>query len=154
MNSEVTVVPATPEHVAVLAPLFDAYRVFYKASPDPDGAVRFLEARLNRNESKIFLAFMGPEGRRTPAGFTQLYPSFSSVSMKRLWILNDLFVVPEARRLGVGASLMERARAFAKEDGAKGLTLATQIQNATAQALYAKMGYVQDKQFLHFNFYF
>jgi len=30
-------------------------------------------------------------------GFAQLYPSFSSVSMKRLWILNDLFVSSEAR---------------------------------------------------------
>ena len=33
---------ASAEHVDALAPLFDAYRVFYRKSPDPDGARRFL----------------------------------------------------------------------------------------------------------------
>ena len=35
-----------------------------------------------------------------PIGFVQLYPSFSSVSMMRSWVLNDLFVKgnPPAKR--------------------------------------------------------
>lgn len=141
---------ASSSHADLLAPLFDAYRVFYQAESDPEGAVRFLSDRLSRGESRIF--FAGISG--AVLGFTQLYPSFSSVSMKRLWILNDLYVVPEHRKTGVGAALMERAKTFALEDGSKGLSLATQTDNLGAQALYGRQGYVKDDEFFHYHLVF
>lgn len=154
MEPEISVTAAEMSDLDPLAHMFDAYRQFYQAQPDLPGATRFLSERITRNQSRIFIAFRKEAGIKAPAGFTQLYPSFSSVSMKRLWILNDLFVKPEFRRAGVGAALMEAARAFAMEDGAKGLTLATQNHNVNAQALYAKMGYAKDTQFNHFHLYF
>jgi GNAT superfamily N-acetyltransferase len=138
--------PADAADLEALVPLFDAYRVFYQCPSDPDSALRFLEARLAAGDSRIFLAFR--EGRAV--GFTQLYPSFSSLSMRRLWILNDLYVAPEARRNGTGRALMDAAADFARADGAKGLALSTQIGNQVAQVLYAKLGYRRDEEFFHY----
>src|SRR6516164_182621 len=91
---------ATIADLDVVVPLFDAYRRFYRAAADLEGARRFLLDRFSHNQSVIFLAFDGD----IPIGFTQIYPSFSSVSMARIFILNDLFVSPEARSRGAGAA--------------------------------------------------
>ena len=131
-----------------VAPLFEAYRQFYRQRPDPAAARAFLDERLSRDESVIFLAVDDAEGHEA-LGFIQLYPSFSSVSVRRLWILNDLFVRAGVRRGGVGRRLLERAREFAVETGAKGLTLATAVDNAAAQALYESCGWRQD-EFKHY----
>lgn len=165
-----SILSASSADAGLLAPLFDAYRVFYQAKSDPEGAIRFLSDRLSRGESRVFFATLANTHKVSSAalqdapgsesivpmvlGFTQLYPSFSSVSMKRLWILNDLYVVPAHRKAGVGAALMERAKAFALEDGSKGLSLATQIGNLDAQALYEKQGYRKDAEFLHYHLTF
>jgi ribosomal protein S18 acetylase RimI-like enzyme len=127
--------------------LFDAYRQFYKQSSDYSGAHRFITDRLKASESMIFLATL-EEGKESRAvGFVQLYPAFSSISMKRLWILNDLFVIPEARKLGVGKALMESARQLAVSTAAKELILETAIDNLAAQGLYEKLGYKRDVEF-------
>src|SRR5690349_9719220 len=128
---------ASLDDLVAVADLFDGYRRFYEQPSDLDGARRFLRARMEARESVIFVAEQ--EGRLV--GFTQLYPSFSSASMRRLWILNDLFVAPEQRRSGVGGALMAAAEAFARSDGAKGLALATQKTNARAKALYESRGW-------------
>ncbi len=146
------VVRATIEDLPRIVPLFDAYRQFYKYAEDLEGARRFLTAHFEEQSSVIFLAFKRDgEGAREACGFAQLYPSFSSGVMKRLWILNDLFVAPEARRLGVGRALLERARQLAVETQAKGLTLQTAVDNATAQAVYESAGWQREKQFYTYN---
>lgn len=133
-----------------VAPLFDAYRQFYGQRSDPAAARAFLAERLRRDESVIFFAVAeGGEGNEA-LGFTQLYPSFSSVSARRLWILNDLFVSPGTRRGGVGRALLERAREWAIETDAKGLTLATAVSNAAARALYESCGWRRDDEFEHY----
>lgn len=133
-----------------VAPLFDAYRQFYGQRSDPAAARAFLAERLRRDESVIFFAVAeGGEGNEA-LGFTQLYPSFSSVSVRRLWILNDLFVSPGTRRGGVGRALLERAREWAIETDAKGLTLATAVSNAAARALYESCGWRRDDEFEHY----
>ena len=82
-----------------------------------------------------------------PVGFTQLFPSFSSVSLKRLWILNDLFVTPNARRAGVAKALLERARQYALDTRAKALVLSTEVDNKSAQRLYEALGWRRDETF-------
>ena len=140
------VVRASAAHVDLAVPLFDGYRRFYGQPRDPEGARGFLQERTARGESALFLALEGTEG----LGFAQLYPSFSSVSMKRLWILNDLFVAPEARRRGVAAALLEEARRLAVETRAKGLELATATENLPAQRLYERLGWERDDAFHHY----
>ena len=85
-------------------------------------------------------------------GFTQLYPSYSSVSMNPIWILNDLFVAEEARRRGVGARFLHAARDHASRTGAVRLALSTAVTNSTAQALYERDGWRRDNEFLHYEF--
>ncbi len=130
-----------------IAELFDAYRQFYGQPPDPDGARRFLRERLQAGDSVVLLA----ERDKRLAGFAQLYPSFSSTAMKRVWILNDLFVAPAQRRSGVGRALMAAAEDFARATEAKGLVLATQKTNAPAKALYAARGWKPDDAFDHYR---
>ncbi len=141
------IVRAELSDLETLAPLFDAYRVFYAQPSDVEAARDFLEALLSADESVVFLAFLEGE----PIGFTQLYGSFSSVSLKRLWILNDLFVTPAARRGAVAGALLERAHQHARETGAKGLTLQTATDNRSAQTLYEKHGWRQDSGFLTYT---
>jgi ribosomal protein S18 acetylase RimI-like enzyme len=135
-----------------LAPLFDAYRQFYERPSNLALARDFLSARLAHAESVVFLAEEGDAA----VGFVQLYPLFSSTSLApgRLWLLNDLYVVPAARGRGVGRELMDRARKLAEETGACGLELATARTNSGAQSLYESLGYRRDDQFFHYELHF
>ena len=143
-----TVIRANAQHLDVLAPLFDAYRQFYGQPSNLAAARHFLAARIDADESVIFAASV-PEAKGL-VGFTQLYPFFSSVRMRRVWILNDLFVAPEARRQGVAQALMHAAHAFATSTGAASVELATERTNTSAQALYDAIGYTRDDAFLHY----
>jgi ribosomal protein S18 acetylase RimI-like enzyme len=145
------IVRATTKDLDDLVPLFDAYRQFYGQRSDPRAARAFLGDRIEHDESVIYVAYAdGGEA----AGFTQLYPSFSSVSLKRLWVLNDLFVRSDIRRGGIGRALLERARRHAVETGAKGLILNTAVTNKAAQTLYESCGWHREDEFLQYNFFF
>jgi GNAT superfamily N-acetyltransferase len=132
----------------VVARLFDAYRQFYGRTPDLAGAESFLRERLSRNESVVFLAHAGTE----PVGFTQLYPSFSSVSLARTFILNDLFVAASHRRTGVASELLRMAVEHARSLGAVRVSLNTDIRNTTAQATYGARGWKRDREFYAYHF--
>jgi ribosomal protein S18 acetylase RimI-like enzyme len=136
--------------VALVAPLFDSYRQFYGKAPDAKVAETFIHDRLQAKESVIFLAEAGAEGAREPVGFVQLYPSFSSVTPCRIWVLNDLFVIPDARGQGVGRALLEAARQHAIQTGAKRLTLETMAENRAAWSLYEGLGYVRSGDSVRF----
>jgi GNAT superfamily N-acetyltransferase len=146
MAGSIAIITAGPAQLEDAARLFDAYRVFYRQPPDLNAARAFLSERMKRRDSVIFLA----TGDGGPAGLVQLYPSLSSVSMKPIWILNDLFVAPEARGHGIGRRLMDHARDFARASGAIRLELTTERNNQVAQALYHASGYVRDDVFYKF----
>ena len=133
---------ATLEHLDELAPLFDAYRVFYKKESNLLAARKFLAERLLHNESLIFIAYT--EGGEV-AGFVQLYRTFSSVRLGRLWILNDLFVKPEVRGLGISKLLILKCQQLVATTGGAGLRLETATTNDIGNQLYPKMGFVLDR---------
>src|SRR5689334_2179856 len=139
-EAQPSLIRVTGEQVELVAALFDAYRQFYGQPPDLEGARRFLAERLGRGESVIYAVV--ENGRAL--GFTQLYPSFSSVSMKPIWILNDLFVAEDTRRQGAGTRLLCAARDHALRSGAARLALSTAVTNTTAQALYERHGWRRD----------
>lgn len=140
------ILQARIEHVAVIAPLFDAYRQYYGQDADLEGAKKFLSERIQQNESVIFVAFKDGQA----LGFMQLYPAFSSVSMKRQWILNDLFVKADARNLGVGKTILQTAQEFIMKLGHKGLLLETTPDNTKAQKLYESLGWKREENFYYY----
>ncbi len=142
------IITVTPDHLEQIVPLFDAYRVFYGQASDLVAAREFLQTRLLLRETVLLMALEDD----VLLGFTQLFPSFTSVGMQRLWILNDLYVIPEARGQRVGERLIERALAHAKESGAKGVVLETAHTNVSGQKLYERMGFVRED--LEYRTYF
>ena len=144
------IVQAGAGDVRRLAPLFDAYRVFYRQRSDPDAAAAFLEKRLKAGESTVFAA----EDDAAFVGFVQLYPSYDSVMLGARWTLYDLFVSPAHRGRGIGRMLMERATQLARETGAVGLILSTATDNLVGQRLYESCGYVRDDAFYYYNLTF
>ena len=142
------IVQATLEHLDLLTPLFIKYREFYGELPFPDSSRKFLETRLKRKESVIYLALADDEDKLL--GFCQLYPSFSSLSLKRVWILNDIYVAEDARRQLVADNLMRTAKKMAKETHAVRLRVSTSSNNNVAQKTYESMGFREDSEFKNY----
>ncbi len=140
-----SIIQAKTEHLKDVAPLFDSYRVFYKQPSDLKAALIFLNDRFSKNESILFLAYEG----NTPVGFTQLYFTFSSVSLKPSLILNDLYVHKDFRKRNIGAALLEKAKSYCVQNGYKGLVLETAVDNP-AQKLYEKLGWKKDSHCFHY----
>lgn len=140
-----TIERATLAHVESIIPLFDAYRVFYEQASNPEKAAYFISERLKNSESIIFLAFQGD----SPVGFTQLYKTFSSVSLEPFYILNDLFVDANYREQGIAKALLNQAKLHCKKMNYKGLALETAKDNP-AQKLYEREGWKLDADYLHY----
>ena len=144
------IIRASLDHIEQLIPLVDAYRQFYKQPSDLMSVKAYVQERLSNNQCVVFIAYEGSE----MLGFTMLYHHYTTVALGHVWLLNDLFTTPRARRKGVGETLMKHAADFAKADGAKRIWLRTAVDNVTAQALYEKMGYKRDEQFYRYDFVF
>ncbi len=141
----IEIIRATQEHIPTLIPLFDAYRVFYKQESDLDAAQQFLEERFRKKESIVFIAFL----KEKAVGFTQLFITFSSVSLQPYYVVNDLYVDATHRQKGIGEALLNRAKEFCREKGYKGLSLETAIDNP-AQKLYEKLDWKKNSNAFHY----
>jgi ribosomal protein S18 acetylase RimI-like enzyme len=142
------IIQATLEHLDLLAPLFVKYREFYGSLPYPDSSRAFLEKRLRRKESVIYLALADDDDKLM--GFCQLYPSFSSLSLKRVWILNDIYVAEDARRQLVADHLIRTAKKMAKETNAVRMRVSTSSNNKVAQKTYESIGFKEDTEFKNY----
>jgi ribosomal protein S18 acetylase RimI-like enzyme len=137
-----------------IAPLFDAYRQFYGSKPDLQGAHDFLTERLARDESVVLFAraLTAPSPESTDVvGFAQLYPSFSSVSMGPIIVLNVLFVLPSWRRSSVARSLIDETVRHAEKVSAIRIHLSTQTTNEPALRLYRSLDFSPDLEFTHMS---
>lgn len=143
------IIKATLEHLDLLAPLFVKYREFYGELPYPDSSRDFLEKRLTRDESVIYLAMPIDDDKKV-LGFCQLYPSYSSLSLKRVWILNDIYVAEDARRQLVADHLMRAAKKMAKDTQAVRMRVSTSSNNEVAHKVYESIGFREDTQFKNY----
>lgn len=141
---------ATIEDVERVSVLFDQYRVFYKQAPDPEGTLQFISERVKRAESVIFVVLLDDK----IVGFTQLYPIFSSVGMKRAWLLNDLFVAEDARGSGAADALLAAAQSMGAETDARWMMLQTATTNHRAQKVYERNGWEKDADYYAYYFKF
>lgn len=135
------IVRATMNELEDITTLFDEYRQFYGKESDVESAKAFLQLRLTLNESILFLAVQ--DGRAI--GFAQLYPTFSSIGLQRAFILNDLYVMEDARGTGAGKALTEKVFQYCQEQHARYVTLQTAPDNVNARGLYEKLGMEQDE---------
>jgi len=143
----ITVRQAVFADLGPLAELFDQYRVFQGKNSDLPAARAFLQARFDHGESVVFLACEGA----VPLGFAQLYPSYSSTALARVFILNDLFIHENGRRKGVASRLLAAVEGYAWAQGAARATLNVARDNPSAQALYEARGWSKDAQFFMYH---
>lgn len=136
----------TPEELDAIIPLFDAYRQFYRQPTDLAGARQFLTDRLQHNESRIFAGYITGE----PRAFVQLYPFFTSVGMRRNWVLNDLFVEEAFRSRGLGRMLIQHVQVLCRMEDRAGIMLETEVTNQVGNALYKSCGF----ELIGNNFYY
>jgi GNAT superfamily N-acetyltransferase len=139
---------ATLSDLAHVANLFNQYRIFYGKKSDLKQAQVFLKERLTNNDSEIFVCF---NADNEMVGFVQLYPLFSSTRMKRLWLLNDLFVVENQRGKGFSVALIDRAKELCVETNACGLMLETAKTNTVGNSLYPKTGFNLDEDHNYYS---
>ncbi|MBS4210196.1 GNAT family N-acetyltransferase [Bacillus sp. FJAT-50079] len=136
---------ANQQDVEGVADLFDRYRQFYQQPASNTDAYRFIKERIVNGDSIIFVAKKEMEY----IGFVQLYPTYSSIAMKKAWILNDLYVVEKERRVGVAQQLLNLAMNLGQQTDAAYITLETAPMNSGAKQLYEKNGFVCDTAFEH-----
>ncbi|MCM3131800.1 GNAT family N-acetyltransferase [Paenibacillus polysaccharolyticus] len=147
---------ATLNDISEVSRLFNEYRIFYGQHSDLEAATFFIKERMSKQESMIFVAECN-EGREegsvadTVMGLVQIYPSYSSVSMGPIWILNDLFVDSTYRQQGIARKLMQAVMKQAKKQQILRIVLSTAISNRQAQALYESEGYTQDQSFMYYE---
>ena len=134
------IIKATTIHLGDLVPLFDGYRVFYRQASNIKDVRVFLNERLTKQDSVIYIAYIDD----IAVGFTQLYFLFSSVSMKPMYLLNDLYIDSNFRNKNIGKALIHKAKALCIEKGYKGLSIQTEKTNP-AQHLYQREGFVKDE---------
>lgn len=146
----ILIMEASMIHLEQILFLFQKYREFYKVELNSLEEKKFIKERMEKSESKIFLAME----ENKAVGFTQLYPSYSSVSLKPVWILNDLYVEETYRKSGIGYMLLDAAKEFAIKTKSKGLTLMTGIENESAQNLYEKYGFIRNDHFYNYFLFF
>ena len=137
---------ASLEDVVALTPMVEKYRSFYLQEPSGHTQL-FLSERLARGEAVVFVA----ESDGELVGFAQCYPSFSTVSVSVVWLLNDLFVEPQHRRRGIANLLMDHVEHAAREASASRIWLRTAHSNRPAQALYEGRGWVYDEVFRRYD---
>jgi GNAT superfamily N-acetyltransferase len=106
-------------------------------TPDPIGNREFFARFLGTSEAGCILGARR-DGRLL--GYTCLYYSPSSVDAQDIIILNDLYVSPDARGVGVGRRLIEATAALARTRQVRFVRWMTAIDNRQAQRLYEAMG--------------
>ena len=146
MNT-VAVRQAVAADIEALAVLFDQYRQFQGQAGDLAAARLFLAERFDHGESIVFIA----TAENTAVGFAQLYPSYSSTSLSRVFILNDLFVLEAVRGRRVASQLLSAVESYAWSFGASRVTLNVARANVSAQQVYKARGWKQDDQFFMFH---
>lgn len=107
-----------------------------------------MKERILNNESQIFVSF---DDTGVMTGFVQIYPIFSSTRMKRLWILNDLFVHHDFRGKGISKALIDKAKELCVSSNSCGMILETAKSNLIGNALYPSTSFELDKDH---NYYY
>lgn len=136
------------QHLERAAELFNDYRIFYGQESDVPGCYAFIKNNVENKFSKIFLLW---DDAGKAVGFSQLYPTFCSISMKPYYYLSDLYVDKSCRQKGYAKYLMNFLTKHFTAEGAQRLTLDTATTNKIAQHLYESLGYEREKTYITYH---
>jgi GNAT superfamily N-acetyltransferase len=130
--------PVAEAQLEQLLPLVAAYQRFYEVDDiDEERNRAFFTRFVAPSDDGVLLAAWRDEQL---LGYACLYWHFTSLVPAETVLMNDLFVVTEARGQGVGRALIEASAAAARHRGAHHLEWATAPSNETAQRLYDATG--------------
>lgn len=132
------------DHLDQLVPVIEEYRQYCGAQPSPGKTRSFLLDLYSQKKAVTFLAIDEPSNN--VMGFINLFPSYSTLSLQKIWILNDLGVAKKYRGNGVAKALIQKALSMAKDSGADRVELKTQKTNISAQQLYASLRFTIDEE--------
>jgi GNAT superfamily N-acetyltransferase len=133
-----TIRPATPADIPAIRALIVALAV-YEREPD---AVKASEADLHEAlfGSRPLAEAVLAEVDGTPAGIALFFTSFSTWAGKGGLYLEDLFVVPEARGLGLGKALLVHLAGIAVARGYARFEWSVLDWNEPAIGFYKALG--------------
>jgi GNAT superfamily N-acetyltransferase len=146
MINPITIRQASIHDLPEIIHIFDSYRQYFKQERDPDAVERFLFERFEHRESAFIIVEIQMEFKEV-IGFAHLYPTFSSLTLQRVWILNDFFVDENYRSNGIGKQLLDFIKDFAVLTKSKGIELTVEHANSNAWNFYEKQGFKLDEEF-------
>jgi GNAT superfamily N-acetyltransferase len=111
--------------------------------PSDNAFLAGVERLLDDRDSEFMLG--SPHDDAPPGGVIQLRYRFGIWRAGFDCLVEDLFVVQDARSSGLGHALVEGAIARARERGCRRMELDTNEANDAARALYEGFGFVNDR---------
>lgn len=126
-----------------ISSLFDEYRQRYKQPSAQESVRNYLQQRLERQEAIIYLV----ESDEELNGFALLYPSFSSIGLSKIWLLNDFYLASGRDKRAMAQSLLERIAKDCQEAGAIRIEVSTIKENHRLHKLYRDNGFEKDYKY-------
>jgi GNAT superfamily N-acetyltransferase len=130
---DVSVAPISESDYETVLPYIAQYQRFYEAEPDEERNRAFFRRFIAPSEDGLLLGAWH-QGRLV--GFACLYWTYSSTRAAEVAVMNDLFVDPNVRGLGIGKVLIEASAEAARVRGSRHIEWLTHIDNRGAQRLY------------------
>ena len=136
MSPDPTVRKATEADSAVLARLLHDFNTeFDDPTPDVPVLTERIAEHIERGYATFFLVGDGPDGFSMVVLSPSLYTGGTGA------YLQELYVAPPLRGLGLGRALLEATMADARERGADHIDLNTAESDTAARGLYESLGF-------------
>jgi GNAT superfamily N-acetyltransferase len=133
-----------------LLPLMRGYCEFYEVDPSDDALLAMSRTLIADPELEgVQLIARDDDGRAV--GFATIFWTWSTLSASRLAVMNDLFVVEDARGGGHADALIEECANRARARGATSVEWQTARTNGRAQAVYERVGATRDDRWLDYS---
>ncbi len=138
MNTEISIRPGTPEDVNVILGFIRGLAKYEKLEHQVSATEEKLRDTLfgERAFAETLIASMGAK----PAGYSLFYHNYSTFLAKPGMYVEDVFVLPEYRRHGIGRALFKALAATALERDCGRLEWSVLDWNAPAIDFYQKLG--------------
>jgi GNAT superfamily N-acetyltransferase len=141
---------ATEADLPDLLPLMRGYCDFYEVDPSDDALLAMSRALIaDRDLEGVQLIARDDDGQAV--GFATIFWTWTTLSASRLAVMNDLFVVADARGGGHADALIAECVERARARGATELAWQTAKDNARARAVYERVGAARDERWLDYS---